>query len=256
MAIAYARVTPDIRVAPKRRCTRRVPAFSAPDGAVARRACAGRCGRSPAERAEVAQKRPAATMTGQAMLLTEGSRGRLRTIVVYSGVRTDGDEAVAAVLAAMIELRLARELRELLAASYSVSVSFHDGALVIDTDLGGPSAPRALAELKALGTRMLDRYMRTDFIRARKQVVDRLLAMSGNPAMLVARVSRMSLADSGVDPAERLARRIARLRPQAIGRVVERRLHQIEPNVVVVADEHEGRAFLRALDARPRVAGL
>jgi hypothetical protein len=61
---------------------------------------------------------------GQHVLLDDASRKQARVIAAYPGVLGEGDRAAALVLRAILETRLARELREAMAATYHVSVSF------------------------------------------------------------------------------------------------------------------------------------
>jgi zinc protease len=208
--------------------------------------------------APATEPRALAATRGQHVLVADESRKQVRVIVAYPGALDDDDRAAALVLRAILETRLSRELREAMAATYHVSVSFQGNALVIDTELGGPQASRALARVQAIVNGLADEdgdgQFRTDFIVARRKSVEQALASSMSAATLIERASRVSHEGGAVDPLDRLAHEIARLRPADVAALVEQRMPPARANLIIVASKEHGLSLFNAVGIQtPRI---
>lgn len=207
----------------------------------------------PAGAAAAAQA-PGAT-GGQHVLVGEAARKQARVIAAYPGVLDEDNRAAALVLRAILETRLSRELREAMAATYDVSVSFQGSTLVIDTELGGPQAILALARVQAIVASVMktDGQLRGDFVLARRKSVEQALASSMSAALLIERASRVERDGAG-DPHDRLAHAIARLRPDEVAALVAQRMQPARASLVIVAPREQGLSLFRAAGIQaPRV---
>lgn len=192
---------------------------------------------------------------GQHVLVGDASRKQARVIAAYPGVLDDDNRAAALVLRAILETRLSRELREAMAATYHVSVSFQGDTLVIDTELGGPQASLALARVQAIVTGLMsgDGQLRGDFVLARRRSVEQALASSMSASLLIERASRVDHDGAG-DPQDRLAHEIARLRPAQVAALVEQRMQPSRASLIIVAPRERGLSLFSAAGVQaPRI---
>lgn len=199
---------------------------------------------------------PARVTAGQRVLLVQPSRVQPRVVAIYPDVleHTDDARAAALILRSIVEGRLTREVREVLEATYHVSISFQQDALVIDTTLGGPRARRAVAAVQTILDNLLDDRFRDDFVRARRKVLERALASSMSAATLMERATRTSLGGGANDPLDSLAESIARVRLAQVAALVEVRLRAVEPSVIIAAPRSMGLALFGVMGrGEPRI---
>lgn len=198
---------------------------------------------------------------GQRVLVPDKSGQPARVLVVFPGLASATDSAstaAAALIRTMLEIHLARDLRETATATYHVDVSLRDGALVIDTELGEREAVRALSMLHSVADRLLSEHFLADFVLARKQTAERTLARAMSTGSLIASISRRYRAGTSgplADPLVELGRAVAKLGPDEIRALIKTRLGPDRASLLIRTDRERGMSLFAAIGApAPRIA--
>jgi hypothetical protein len=203
-----------------------------------------------------------AALADREILLAQTERAHPRVITVYPAIAAGERRAAAAVLEVMVQQRLIRALRHRLAATYHVAVAVHGDALIIDAELGGPHAARAVGVVRDALSSLDDDRFRADFILARRKAVEQVLAHAGTAGSLIERAAKVTLSARGetergsldTAPADALAYEIARLRPADVHALIRTRGQRAHATTIIAANRTRGLELFSAVGiAAPRV---
>lgn len=148
----------------------------------------------------------------------------------------DRDHATRLVLAAMMDLRMSA-IRERLGSSYGTNAGFATrlgpGMYIVNGPVDANRAGESLVAMRA-GIESLRKgeNFNEDFVRARRLVLERLLANANESASLAAQLSNLALFDLPLDFYDTLVRKVANLAPEEVMLLIGKEL-KAETEVVV-----------------------
>ncbi len=203
--------------------------------------------------------RPTQSSSPHRIIFATDRQGPVKAVLIWNDFAKSKQPEVALVARALIQVRLLRELREKLAATYHVTASLQGDALIIETELSGPNIDTGLARIEAILRRLPGDNIDSDFVAARRDAVKAVIANTFTTAGLRDDHVYQSIddhshsdarGDNDVSPSsDALISRIAKLRPSYVTAYLADQTNIDAIHYILVAPKVQGQRMFRAMGA-------